>query len=76
MATPKYDADIPEVHAFVETRSLNPRDTLLRSCNFRIHARPKNGEAIWIRDGNLFGQAEAEATAFREKAAGLKKLQD
>ncbi len=42
-----------------ETRNLNPTDQRIRAAGFHIHARPKNGEAIWIDTmGDLWTQAE------------------
>jgi hypothetical protein len=55
-----YDADIPEGHAFVETRDFHPSDRMLRDHGFKIHARPRNGAAVWKLKGVLFTQEEAE----------------
>lgn len=34
-------------------------DVALRRAGFRIHSRPKRGEAIWVRDGEFFLENEA-----------------
>jgi hypothetical protein len=59
MATKRYDEDIPEGHAFAETRDLKPRDRYLRSHGFRIVSRPKSGEAIWVRGNREMTESEA-----------------
>jgi hypothetical protein len=45
----KYDEDIPEGHAFAETRDVYPDDRLLRLAGFKIHSRPDCKEPVWER---------------------------
>jgi len=59
MKQQKYDEDIPEGHPAVETRDLKPDDQLLRRHGFKIHARPKNGPAMWAKQGEMFTEAAA-----------------
>jgi hypothetical protein len=76
MALPKYDEGISDVHAFVETRNMNPRDQQLRAAGFRIHERKNGKDAVWERRGEFFVQGEAEALVKMERAAALRRLQD
>lgn len=36
-------------NGWAETRDLCPTDQRLRAAGFRIHARPKDGPAVWAR---------------------------
>jgi hypothetical protein len=42
-----------------EKRQLHPNDVKLRFHGFRIHSRPRLGEAIWQKDGALFCESRA-----------------
>ncbi len=55
----KYDADVPEGHPSVETRTMNSKDILLRRAGFKILRRSKDGEAVWTRRGKEYAQSEA-----------------
>lgn len=54
---------------------LFPDDILLRDRGFQIYLRPANREAIWIRDGVYFRQADAVAKARQEHKVQLELLQ-
>jgi hypothetical protein len=61
-STKKYDADVPEGHAFQEHRMFHPTDMDLRRNGFRIHARPRWQEPLWWRGGRVWTQSEALAS--------------
>ncbi len=53
---------ISDHHPSRERRAVSPRadtDALLRWHGWRIHARPRRGEARWERGGVVAGEAEA-----------------
>jgi hypothetical protein len=37
----------------------HPQDRALRRKGFAIHARPRKGPAVWVKDGTLYTEAEA-----------------
>lgn len=46
-----------------DTSDRSPRhtgDRLLRDYGFTIHSRPRMGQTLWTRAGNIYTQAEAE----------------
>jgi hypothetical protein len=45
-----------------------PQDQLLRRNMFHIHARPRDGEPVWQRNGHLYTQAEALAEVGRVRS--------
>ena len=62
----KYDEDIPEGHAFAETRDMCSDDRHLRLAGFTIRSRPNRGEPIWERpNGKYWTQTKALATLSR-----------
>ena len=42
-----------------KTSSGRLSDSQLRMHGFRIHARPKNKPAVWVKDGEYFSHADA-----------------
>ncbi len=62
----------------VETRDNHPSDQRLRRHGFRVTARPKDGPAVWERNGVKFDQEDAveltlEEGEDEEKAVGHRK---
>lgn len=53
----KYDADIPDGHAFAATHGWW-RDKMIRDFGFTIHSRRRGRSPIWTRCGQLFDEAE------------------
>lgn len=56
---PKYDADIPEGHAFAATVNRHPEDILLREHGYRIFSRKKGRPAVWAKGARLLDHAKA-----------------
>lgn len=55
---PSKDKDVP-ITARREQRDFHPKDRRLRAAGWRIHSRPKHGEPIWVRDGQVLIEHEA-----------------
>lgn len=72
---PRYDSDIPEGHAFAETRDLKPDDRLLRRHGFKIKSRPARGPVTWTKGGEEYVQEEALRIAARGERDVQKKEQ-
>lgn len=62
MAKKYLDNDLPTESSWAETRDLKPLDSLLRKYGFKIHSRPRNGPATWIKDGTVLEQEDALLT--------------
>jgi hypothetical protein len=58
--------DFPDVSPSQDLTERYPEDQFLRKHNFRIHARPGHGPAVWSREGHLYTFAEALGVANRE----------
>lgn len=59
MAISKIDKESHE-HPSQSKSSFYPEDVYLRRHGYRIHSRPKKGEAVWInREGELLVHSEA-----------------
>ncbi len=52
--------EIPDGHAFAETRQLCVRDQRLRAHGFRIRQRPRGQQAVWSLGERSYTQEEAE----------------
>lgn len=50
-------------------------DDLIRKAGFRVHARPANGPAIWVRRGDYYPQLRALRIALEyDKIHGQEEL--
>lgn len=70
MAKPAREPAPPAAQAVPPPKGPWPEDALLRESGFRIHARPKDGPAVWARDYGTYTHAEALRVARRERAEG------
>lgn len=50
-----------DLHTMAETRNLHPEDQELRKHGYRIHARPRKGEAVWKSPLGHYYLGHAEA---------------
>lgn len=56
-----------------ETRTFWADDQFLRRHRFQIASRPQRGEAVWERDGERYGHAEALRLATAERELAMKQ---
>jgi hypothetical protein len=54
-------------HSWASTARRFPQDQLLRRNNYVIHARPRDGEPGWERNGQTYTQAQALAEIGRAR---------
>lgn len=45
--------EVDTTHAFADHTDRFPNDQRLRKYGWKIHARPKGKEALWVRDGEI-----------------------
>lgn len=71
----RLDDDIPDGHAFAETRTFHPNDALLRSRGFKIVSRPRAGPNLWARADKEYAEGEALRACRAAVDAALAKTQ-
>lgn len=49
----------PDYHPSQDTTDRCREDTLLRKAGFKIHSRPRTGEAVWSRKGKRYRHSQA-----------------
>lgn len=63
-------------HPSQDTTGRHPLDAALRHVGFRIHSRPKRGEAVWEKGGTLFPESRAVLQLGERERADAKHLAD
>lgn len=63
-------------HAFADKTDRFFKDALLRQYGFKIYARPKEGPAIWIKEGVTYSQRAALKTLPKDAVRNSGYLED
>ena len=75
----KYETDEASVsheNVFQDRTDRFPRDQLLRKHGYKIHARPKDQEPTWEKNGKLYSQRKALRSLDRREVADAVYLED